>query len=115
MLRSGGMATLAASNVAGVLTGKPVLAQGSNTLPFVDVRQHPPLKSRPCAEPPLPAVCWCGASLAPPPPAARDADAAGVAGAQRHAQHRQLHGAGHADEVDYVAPTILIIDHWILA
>lgn len=34
---SGGMATLAASNVAGILTGKPVLPQGSNVLPFVDV------------------------------------------------------------------------------
>jgi len=33
----GGMATLAASNVAGVLTGKPVLPPGSNTLPFVDM------------------------------------------------------------------------------
>jgi len=33
----GGMATLAASNVAGILTGKPVLPQGSNVLPFVDM------------------------------------------------------------------------------
>eukprot|EP00959_Pyramimonas_sp_CCMP1952_P054453 1138653-Pyramimonas_sp.AAC.1 len=35
--RSGGMATLAASNVAGLLQGFPVLAQGADVIPFVEV------------------------------------------------------------------------------
>ena len=38
--RSGGMATLAASNVAGILQGFPVLPQGSDVIPFVEVCPH---------------------------------------------------------------------------
>jgi hypothetical protein len=57
---SGGMATLAASNVAGVLTGKPVLPTGSNTLPFVDVSHPTPLNKMCSSMQHHPVVPWRG-------------------------------------------------------